>query len=94
VLALAEVAVDLALSEFLSRLRAVADLARLPLLDHLAALAHLAPLPREADLAEEEVSLEALHRSFSAAMVGNLPSAATPRCSPVPRSGRKANRRP
>lgn len=57
------------------RLRAVADLGRLPL---LAALAHRAPLeaelvvlvPREADLAVEAVSLE-VHRSFSSAMAGN-----------------------
>ena len=72
VLALAEVVVDLALPEFLSRLRVVADLARLPRLPLLAVLAVLAPLQREADLAEEEVSLEALHRSLSAAMVRKL----------------------
>ena len=63
-----EVVVDSVQPEVLSRLRVVADLARLPL---LADLAHLPRLQREADLAEEEVSVEALHRSFSAAMVGN-----------------------
>jgi hypothetical protein len=45
-------------------------------------------------VAELAVSVEALHRSFSPAMVGNLPSTGTPRYSPVPRSGRKAKRRP
>ena len=72
------------------------DLAHQPLLAHLTqlvVLVDLAPLEREADL-PEEVSVEALHRSFSAAMVGNLPSTGTPRYSPVPRSGRKAKRRP
>ena len=63
----------------LVRPEAVVDLARLQLL---------------AQLAVEEVSVEALHRSFSAAMVGNLPSAGTPPYAAVPRSGRKAKRRP
>ena len=79
VLALPEVVVDLV------------DLARLPLLAQLAVLALLEVV---AELAVEEVSVEALHRSFSAAMVGSSTSAGTPRYSPVPRSGRKANRRP
>src|SRR5579862_2931764 len=83
--ALAEVLVDLALPEVLSRV---------PVLARPGVLAHLAPLLREADLPAVEVSLGADHRSFSAAMVGNLTSAATPRCSPVPRSGRRANRPP
>ena len=81
----------------------VVDLARLPLPAQLALLAQLAVLALPevlallevvAELAVEEVSVEALHRSFSAAMVGNLPSAGTPRYSPVLRSGRKAKRRP
>ena len=44
----------------------------------------------------EEVSVEAPHprRSLSAAMAGNSPPAGTPPYSPVPRSGRKAKRRP
>ena len=91
VLALAEVVVDLArrpLLAVLALLVVLVDLARRPL------LAHLAPLEREADSPEEEVSVEALHRSFSAAMVGNLPSTGTPRYSPAPRSGRRANRHP
>ena len=68
-----------------------AGLARLPLPSPLAVLW----LPEVvAELAVEEVSVEALHRSFSAAMVGNLPPTATPRYSPVLRSGRKAKRRP
>ena len=95
-----EVVVDLAV---LVRPEVVAGLARLPLLSHLAVLSplevvvDLARLPLlallevEAELAAEEVPL---HRSFSAAMVGNLPSTGTPRYSPVPRSGRKAKRRP
>ena len=58
----------------------------------LAWLAALAPLQLEAELAVEEVPL--LHRSFLSAMVGNLPSTVTPRYSPVPRSVRKAKRRP
>jgi hypothetical protein len=69
----------------------VVDLARLPL---LALLAVLALLEVVAELAVEEVPVEALHRSFSAAMVVDLPSTGTPRYSPVPRSGRKAKRRP
>ena len=65
--------------------------AELPVL----ALPVLALLEVVAELAvEEEVSVEALHRSFSPAMVGNLPSTETPRYSPVLRSGRKAKRRP
>jgi hypothetical protein len=61
------------------------------------ALAQLSvPTLREVvvDLAVEEGPVEARIRSFSAAMVGNLPSTGTPRYSPVPRSGRKAKRRP
>ena len=97
VLALSEVVVDLAQppvlaqSEVLPLLEVVVDLARLPLLAQLAVLALLEVV---AELAVEEVSVEALHRSFSPAMVGNLPSTGTPRYSPVPRSGRKAKRRP
>ena len=71
----------------LSQPEVVADLARLPL---LAQLAVLVPLQVEAELVVEEL----LHRSFSSAMAGNLPSAGTPRYAPVPRSGRKAKRRP
>ncbi len=63
----------------------------LALLQVLAQLAVLAPLEVVAELAVEE---PLLHRSFSAAMAGNLPSTGTPRYSPVPRSGRKAKRRP
>ena len=100
VLALPEVVVDLARLVVLAQLAVLADLldlARRPLLAHLTqlvVLVDLAPLEREADLPAEEVSVEAVHRSFSAAMVGNLPSTGTPRYSPVPRSGRKAKRRP
>jgi hypothetical protein len=52
----------------------------------------------EAELAVEEVqvaevSVEALHRSFSSAMDGSFLSTGTPRCSPVRRSGRRAKRR-
>ena len=65
--------------------------ARLPVLPLLAVLALLEVVEEGA---VEEVSVEALHRSFSAAMVGNLPSTGTPLYSPVPRSGRKAKRRP
>ena len=72
----------------------VVDLAVLALPVDLAHLQLLAQLAVVAELAVEEVSVEALHRSFSAAMVGNLPSTGTPRYSPVPRSGRKANCRP
>ena len=86
--AVPEVVVDLAV---LVQPEVVAGLARLPLPSQLEVLA----LPQVvAELALEEVSVEALHRSFSAAMVGNLPSTGTPRYSPVPRSGRKAKRRP
>ena len=98
---LPELAVEAELSD-LARAEVVVDLAHLPLaqravLPWLAVLALLALLAQrevEAELAVEEVSVEAVHRSFSAAMVGNLPSAGTPRYSPVPRSGRKAKRRP
>ena len=83
-----EVVVDLAV---LVRPEVVAELARLPVLAQLAVLALLEVV---AELAVEEVSVEALHRSFSAAMVGNLPSAGTPPYAAVPRSGRKAKRRP
>jgi hypothetical protein len=88
--------VDLARRPLLALLVDLLDLARRPLLAHLTqlvVLVDLAPLEREVDLTEEEVLVE-VHRSFSAAMVGDLPSAATPRCSPVPRSGRRANRHP
>jgi len=80
--------VDLAVEEVPG---VVVDLVRLPL---LAQRAVLALLEVGAELAVEEVSVEAVYRSFSAAMVGNLPPTGTPRCSPVPRSGRKAKRRP
>ena len=92
--------VDLAV---LVRPEVVAGLARLPLLPplevlsplevvvDLARLLLLALLEVVVELAVEEVPLI---RSFSAAMVGNLPSTGTPRYSPVPRSGRKAKRRP
>jgi hypothetical protein len=73
----------------LALLGVVVDLARLPLLSQRAVLALLEVV---AELAVEE--LAARTRSFSAAMVGNLPSTGTPRYSPVPRSGRKAKRRP
>ncbi len=52
----------------------------------------LARLEVVAEPAVEEVPPR--HRSFSAAMGGSLPSTGTPRYSPVPRSGRKAKRRP
>ena len=71
-------------------------LAQSPVPAHLVVLALLVVLPLLEVVAEpavEEVSVEA-HRSFSPAMVGNLPSTGTPRSSPVPRSGRKAKRRP
>ena len=87
--AVAEVALEAELP-VLALLEVVVDLARPPL---LAQLAVLVPLEIEAELAVEAVP-EALTRSFSSAMVGSLPSAATPRFSPVPRSRRKANRRP
>ena len=94
--AVAEVALEAELPVLAPR--EVVDLARLPLLALLEVVAELAVLvPLEvaaalaAELAVEEVPL---HRSFSAAMVGNLPSTGTPRYSPVPRSGRKAKRRP
>jgi hypothetical protein len=97
VLALPEVVVDLARLVVLAQLAVLADLLVLLDLAHLTqlvVLVDLAPLEREADLPAEEVSVEAVHRSFSAAMVGNLPSTGTPRYSPVPRSGRRANRHP
>jgi hypothetical protein len=86
--------VDLAVEEapeVVVDLARLADLAWLPL---LAQVADLAMLEVVAELAVEEVSVEAVHRSFSPAVVGNLPSTGTPRYSPVPRSGRKAKRRP
>jgi hypothetical protein len=91
----AEVALDaelsvLALPAVLALAAVVVDLARL---SQLAVLA----LPEVvADVAVEAVSVEALHhhRSLSAVMAGNLTSTGTPRYSPVPRSGRKAKRRP
>ena len=73
---------------------AVAEVApevELPVLAQLAVQAQPAVV---VDLAVEELPVEALHRSFSAAMVGNLPSTGTPRYLPVPRSGRKAKHRP
>ena len=79
----------------LAVLEAVVELVRLPVRAQLAVPLPLAveaePAP---DLAEEEASVEALHRWFSAAMAGNLTSTETPRYSPVPRSGRRAKRRP
>ena len=84
--------VDLAV---LVRPEVVAGLARLPLPSQRAVLALLevlAQLEVEAELAVEQVA--ARTRSFSAVMVGNLPSTGTPRYSPVPRSERKAKRRP
>jgi hypothetical protein len=92
------VVVDLAV---LVRPEVLAVLARLPLLSPLAVLALVkvvalleveALLEVVAELAVEEVAPRT--RSFSAAMVGNLPSTETPRYSPVPRSGRKAKHRP
>ena len=79
---------------FLVLREAVVDLAHLAVPSQLAVLPLQALLEVVAELAVEEVSVEALHRSFSAAMVGNLPSTGTPRYSPVPRSERKAKRRP
>ena len=67
--AVPEVVVDLAVLPVLA-LEVVVDLARLPLLAQPAVLALLEVV---VELAVEEVSVEALHRSFSAAMVGNLP---------------------
>ena len=69
----------------------MADLAVEEMPEVVVDLAVLALLEVVAELA---VSVEALHRSFSPAMAGNLPSTGTPRYSPVPRSGRKAKRRP
>ena len=66
----------------------LAVLARPPLPSQLAVLALLEVV---AELAVEEVPL---HRSFSAAMVGNSPSTGTPRYSPAQRFGQKATRRP
>ena len=79
-----EVVVDLA-QPVLALLKV--DLARLPPPSQLAVLALLEVV---AELAVEQL----LHRSFSAAMVGNSPSTGTLRYSPVPRSGRKAKRLP
>ena len=87
----------------------VVDLARLPLLVQLPLLAQLpvlALLEVVVDLARppllvqlpEEVAVEVVPvvatRSFSAAMVGILPPPGPPMYAPVPRSGRKAKRRP
>jgi hypothetical protein len=88
--AVAEVALEAELP-VLALPEVVVDLARLPLLAQRAVLALLEVV---VELAVEEVSVEALHRSFSAAMVGNLPSPGTPQYAAVPRSGRKAKRRP
>ena len=79
-----EVVVGLACLLLPSQLAVLAlpvDLARLQLLAQLAVVAEL-------------VVEELLHRSFSSAMAGILRSTGTPRYSPVPRSGRKAKRRP
>ena len=104
--AVPEVVVDLAV---LVRPEVVAGLARLPLPSQLAVRSQLAllalrevvvdlarlpvllPLEVAAELAVEELPL---HRSFSAATAGILPSTGTPRYSPVPRSGRRAKHRP
>ena len=86
--AVPEVVVDLAV---LVQPEVVVGLARLQLPSLLELLALLEVV---AELAVEEVSVEALHRSFSSAMVGSSTSAGTPRYSPVPRSGRRAKRRP
>ena len=84
VLALPEVVAALARRSQLLLLAQRADL--VPLLEVVA-------LPEvEAEPAVEEASAEAGCRSFSAAMAGNLASTGTPRCSPAPRSGRKAKR--
>ena len=99
--AVAEVALEAELSvpgqlAVLALPEVVVDLGQPPLLAQLAVLALLVVLPLLEVVAEpavEEVSVEA-HRSFSPAMVGNLPSTGTPRYSPVPISGRKAKRRP
>ena len=56
------------------------------------ALLEVVAEPEVEEVSVEEVHL--LHRSFSAATAGNLPSMGTPRYLPVPRSGRKAKRRP
>ena len=95
--AAAEVAVE-------AELQVLAQLAVLSLLEVVVPLLEFLPLlARQAvlvplqevvvELAVEEVSVEALHRSYSPAMAGNSPSTGTPRYSPVPRSGRKAKRR-
>ena len=85
VLGLPEVVVDLAQPPVRSQL---AVLARLPV---LAQVAVLVPLVVAAERPVEEVPP---HQSYSAAMVGILPSAGIPRCSLVPRSGRRAKHRP
>src|SRR5512146_2963716 len=72
---------------------ALAQLAVLALRALLVQLVVLVPVEVVAELAVAVVSVE-VRRSFSAAMVGNLPPAGTPRYAPVPRSGRKAKRRP
>ena len=84
----------------------VVGLARLPLLAQLAVLLQLVVLAQLEVVAQLEavallevvaalaVEVPLLHRSLSAAMAGNLPSTGTPRYSRVPRSGRKAKRRP
>ena len=94
--AVAEVALEAELP-VLAPAEVVVDRARPPLPAQRAVLAQvavLALLEVVEEPAVEEGSVEALHRSFSAAMVGNLPSTGTPRYSPVLRSGRKAKRRP
>jgi len=55
----------------------VAPEAELPVLARQLLLAVPALLAVVAEPAVEEISVEALHRSFSAAMVGNLPSTGT-----------------
>ena len=72
----------------------VAGQARLAVLAQLAVLARLAVEARLAVVVELAVEEVPLYRSFSAAMVGNLPSAGTPPYAAVPKSGRKAKRRP
>ena len=85
--------------EVLAQLAVLAQRAVLPQLPVVADLAPRLLLAQREVLAlrevEAELAVEApLHRSFSAAMAGNLPSAGRPRYSPVPRSGRKAKLRP
>jgi hypothetical protein len=92
--AVPEVVVDQAVLPVLALSEDVAGLARLPLLSQLAVLVQLVvlvPLQLEAELV---VEVPPLHRLLSAAMAGSSTLAGTPLYSPVPRSGRKAKRRP